>query len=240
MEKNKHQILSTAVLNKQLIDVAASHGIAIDEISFVETKKIADQNLENKIEILTKQNIVAVFTSMNAVDAVVKHLDQAPSWKIYCIGHTTKDLVEKKFGKNSVVGIADNAEQLAELIILDNIKQVIFFCGDKRRNELPAKLKRHNIFVEELIVYTTTETPVLLTKRYDGILFLSPSAVHSFFSINKVDEVTQLFAIGPTTATAIQQYNKNNIIICNSPAKENLVMQAVAYFSTIKSDQTVL
>jgi uroporphyrinogen-III synthase len=89
-------------------------------------------------------------------------------------------------------------------------------------------------------VYSTTQTPIELTAKYDGILFFSPSAVDSFFSINHVDEITYLFAIGLTTAKTIQQYNKNNIIISPTPSKENIVKQIITHFNTIKNDQTVL
>ena len=40
--------------------------------------------------------------------------------------------------------------------------------------------------VDEVIVYKTIETPKVLTKQYDGILFFSPSAVKSFFSKNSI------------------------------------------------------
>ena len=234
------QVLSTTILSRQLIDKAAIHSIVIEEISFIETKKIENEKVKDKIENYLLQKITAVLTSVNAVNAVVKHLKQKPDWLIYCLGNTTKKLVESNFTENLIAGTADNAEQLTEIIIQDKIERVVFFCGDKRRDELPAKLKEHEIFVEEIVVYTTRETPVLLEKKYEGILFFSPSAVHSFFLINKVDHATQLFAIGTTTAKAILQYNKNNLIISHSPAKENLVRQMIAHFNTSKKDQTVL
>ena len=240
MQKNNHQILSTAALDKQLVDYAESNGFKIDAISFIKTNSIVDENLENRVENLSQQNIIAVFTSNNAVDAVVEFLNNKPSWKIYCVGHTTKSSIQNYFGKDSIKGVADDADQLAELIIQDNIKQVVFFCGDKRRDELPHKLKEHTIFVEEVIVYTTTETPLALRKKYDAILFVSPSAVHSFFSKNRVDVSTPLFAIGSTTANAIRSHTNANVVMPKSPSKENLVREVIAHFNTIKNDQAVI
>jgi len=240
MRKIKHRILSTASLSKQLIEEAALHDIAIDSIPFIKTKEVEPQNLKDKIEIFRQQNITAVFTSTNAVNAVLKYLKQKPGWTIYCMSGKTKEFVESNFQKESIAGIAESAGQLAELIINDNVKRVVFFCGDQRRDELPVKLKEQGIYVEEVVVYSTTQTPIELTAKYDGILFFSPSAVDSFFSINHVDEITYLFAIGLTTAKTIQQYNKNNIIISPTPSKENIVKQIITHFNTIKNDQTVL
>jgi uroporphyrinogen-III synthase len=240
MQETKHQILSTVALSKELIDEALLRDIFIDQISFIKTTEIESEDLVKRIETYSQKKVVTVFTSMNAVNAVTKHITQKQGWRIYCIGNATKKLIGKTFGKEAIAGTADSAEQLAELIISDKIKQVVFFCGDKRRDELPVKLKAHDIFVEEVVVYITTEIPVLLKKKYDGILFFSPSAVDSFFSINEVDTTTQLFAIGATTAKAIQRYNKNNVVISNLPGKENLVTEMITYFKKIKRDQTVL
>ena len=230
MPKTKLQILSTRPLSKQLIALAAAQNILIEEISFIETAIAENESIKNKIENYIQQNITAIFTSMNAVNAVAKYIKQKPNWNIYCIGNTTKKLVQDHFGANSISGTAANGEQLAEVIILESLKQVVFFCGNQRRNELPVKLKAKNVFVDELVVYNTIETPVLLSKKYDGILFFSPSAVHSFFSINKVDHKTQLFAIGKTTGAAIQQFSQNNVIISSSPDKEDLVKRMIEHY----------
>ena len=102
MQKNKTQILSTRPLSKELIDEAAMHNIIIDEISFIETKLIDDKKVSDTINNYLQQNITAIFTSMNAVDAVVRHFKQPPEWKIYCIDNTTKNLVADHFGKEYI------------------------------------------------------------------------------------------------------------------------------------------
>ena len=103
---------------------------------------------------------------MKAVDAVAKFIPaKKPSWKIFCTGNTTKKMVKKIFGEENICAAADSAEQLAEKIIENSsIKNIVFFCGDQRRNELPDKLKNNGITVEELIVYKTIETPQIVIK----------------------------------------------------------------------------
>lgn len=236
MQKNKIHILSTRPAGGALISEAAQNDIIIDEISFINTQEIISDKIEKKIKELLYQNITAVFTSMNAVDAVGKYISAKTSWKIFCTGNTTKKSVQKIFGEENISGTADSAIYLAEKII-DNssIKKIVFFCGDQRRDELPDKLKENGIEVEELVVYKTIETPKILTKQYDGILFFSPSAVKSFFSKNFITQNMQVFAIGTTTANAIKLFTHQPVIIAEIPGKENLINLVIKHFSKSKS-----
>jgi uroporphyrinogen-III synthase len=230
MPKNELNILSTRPLSADLIQQAKAQHILIDCISFIETEAIKDKSLEDRIHDLENKNIYAVFTSMNAVDAVVSYLSKKPNWFIYCIGQTTKELVAKSFSEEQIVGTANNASLLAEQIIHDQQKEIYFFCGDQRREELPGQLRKANILLHEIVVYLTTQKPQTVEIEYDGILFFSPSAVHSFFSANNVTAKTLLFAIGSTTAGAIKQYTNNNLIIAERPGKEALVHTMMLYF----------
>ncbi|MBP6686756.1 MAG: uroporphyrinogen-III synthase [Lacibacter sp.] len=233
MQENNIHILSTRPLGKPLVAEALAAGFAVDELSFIETEPIQDIATQQEIEQAYLQSATVVFTSMNAVDAVVAWQDgQQPDWVIYCMGNTTKQKLKENFGDHSVVGTAKNAAELAELIAEESdAEEVIFFCGEQRRDELPTILRKKGIDVQEILVYETIHTPHKISKNYHGILFYSPSAVHSFFSTNKVTEQTILFAIGTTTAKAIQHYCNNTIITGNEPGKENLVRQAMEYFS---------
>ena len=232
MLKNKIQILSTKPIGAELIKEAANNDIIIDEISFIATEEIVDVTIENKIRKLSGQNITAVFTSMNAVNAVAKFTKNQPAWKIFCIGNTTKELVKEYFDEDTIKGFADNAEQLSKKILENSsIKNVIFFCGDKRRDELPGNLNVDGVTVDEIVVYKTIETPTVLTKQYDGVLFFSPSSVQSFFSKNSISDKTKIFAIGSTTANAVKLFSQHPVIIAETPGKENLVQLAINHFS---------
>ncbi len=99
---------------------------------------------------------------------------------------------------------------------------------------MPGKLKSKNINIEEVIVYNTTATAQKISKEYEGILFYSPSAVESFFSVNTINEQAILFAIGGTTAGVLKALVKNKIIIPEQPGKEALVKKMLDYFSTTK------
>ena len=226
-------ILSTRPIDPSLIETAGSKGIFIEVRSFIETMPVQSNDLVQEIENALSKSATVVFTSMNAVDAVAKHLNgRTPQWNIYSIGTTTDQLIKKYFGEGLVTGTAYNAADLAALIVEDRfIDEVIFFCGNQRRDELPDMLRNNDIIVHETEVYKTIAVPHKINQAFNGILFFSPSAVESFFSNNSINEQTILFAIGNTTAGAIKQFTGNKIIISATPGKQNLAEQMIEYFT---------
>jgi uroporphyrinogen-III synthase len=234
MQQNKINILSTRPLNQKLIEEAAGKNIFIECISFIETEMIVDNVLKEQILLLSNHQITVVFTSMNAVEIVAKYLDNIkPNWKIFCIGSATKDLIKIHFGESSIAETADSASVLADKIILhNNISSVIFFCGNQRRHELPEKLLQHKIEVKEIEVYKTIALAEKINVDYNAIIFYSPSTVESFFSVNKVNQQTILFAIGNTTAGEIKKYSTNKIIVAENISKKLLAEQSINFFQT--------
>lgn len=235
--QNKVQILSTKKISDSFIRSAAENNIGIDEMSFIETKESISATIKNRIEELSAQNITAIFTSSNAVTAVSKIVSPQTNWKIFCIEPATKKSVENIFTNSAVAGAAKDAAALSEKIINDkSVKQVVFFCGNQRRDLLPSELKKNGINVDELTVYNTTENPQAVTKKYDGILFFSPSAVRSFFQKNKINAETILFAIGKTTAEELKNYSNNTTVISEIPDTQKLIADVIKYFSAIKTN----
>lgn len=216
-----------------MVSAAEKMGIFIEESPFIETEPIQSIEVQQEIEQALIKMATVVFTSMNAVEAVAFYQDEIkPDWDIYCIGTTTNSLVKKYFGEDKIKGIANDAAELAELIAEDRFTdEVIFFCGDQRRDELPSILRSNDIDVNEITVYQTIQLPHKIEKEYHGILFFSPSAVESFFRKNKLPSSTVLFAIGNTTANEIRKYTGNKIIISNAPGKESLVEKMIEYFT---------
>jgi uroporphyrinogen-III synthase len=232
MPQNKPLILSTREIDQELIDYASANGIVLEFSPFIKTETIKTSEVQQEIEQALLLSITVVFTSVNAVEAVADELQgQDPDWKIYCIGYSTKDAVEKYFGENLLAGAADNAVELAELIIEESVDdEVFFFCGDQHRPELPEMLRKDSFEVSEIIVYQTILLPHKLEKNYDGILFFSPSAVKSFFQINKIKEQAVLFAIGDTTAGELKKLSKNKILVSDQPVKRSLVEKVISFY----------
>jgi uroporphyrinogen-III synthase len=232
MVQNKINILSTGKLKQTQIDFASSKNIHIQDMTFIETTRITTEDLSKRIMHLSHHPQHIVFTSERAVEAVAAVLSgSGPAWNIFCLGSATKKGVQKHFQQSQIKGSAGSAGSLADLIIgEENIYSVIFFCGDKRRPELPDKLKAAGIEVIEIEVYKTVETPQVTSLHFSGIIFFSPSAVKSFFSVNKINKEPVLFAIGQTTAAEIARHTGNKIMVSEQPSKDSMVHQAIAYF----------
>jgi uroporphyrinogen-III synthase len=232
-------ILSTRPLPAGLIAQAAAFGIGLDTLSFISTAPIVDEDLIRGIRELALKPLVAVFTSMNAVEAVRGWLMTPPGWEVFCIGSATRRLVAGYFGEAAIAGTAASAGMLAETVRAwegfgDGGREVFFFCGDHRREELPFLLRREGFTVNEWVVYRTTLTPRKVERVYDGIVFFSPSAVESYFSANTVPETTRLFAIGETTAASISGHCANPVVISDSAEKEVMIRRMIDYFQLKK------
>ena len=229
MDNKVIPILSTRSLNPDLITRANDCNISITEIPFILIEAIDSVEVQQEIEAAYLLDTTIIFTSKNSVEAVGVCLDIFPAWKIYCIGHATRDLVIAYFGEEYIAGIADYGEDLADLIIADEVKDVIFFCGNKRRDVLPEKLSKAGINVQEITVYQNISNPVKVEEDFMAILFFSPSAVESFFKNNTMGNAVA-FAIGNTTADAIAKYTNNKIIITPSPDPELMLDLVIEYF----------
>lgn len=234
MGSHKKYLLSTRPLPKTVVEEGAKSHVIIDELSFIDTAPVQEEELFQKMKTLAAEEHVVVFTSMNAVEAVAAQVSEVPGWKIYSIGNTTRKLIEEKWGKDKLVATAENAQRLGERLIDDGRKDVLFFCGNKRRDELPNKMRSEGGKAEEIVVYETEETSSKLAKDYDGILFFSPSAVEAFYRKNQPAKNTVLFAIGKTTEEALRQQKAKKIVVANVTDKLKLTQQAIRYLSQQK------
>jgi uroporphyrinogen-III synthase len=237
MERAKKYLLSTRPLPKAIIEESAKKGVIVEELSFIATRPIQNDELVQKIKTLSSEEHTIVFTSMNAVEAVAAHVSSAPGWKIYSIGNTTRKLIEEAWGADKIVATAENAQRLGERLIDDGVKAVVFFCGNIRRDELPNKMRSEGGIAEEVVVYQTQETPTQLTKDYDGIMFFSPSAVHAFFTSNKPAKHTVLFAIGSTTEEAIKQHKSGKVVVAHVTDKVEMAQRAIDYLQSMNNQQ---
>jgi uroporphyrinogen-III synthase len=234
MPLSKYHLLCTRPLEQLLINKASEKGMGIDIVPFIKTEPIVSPEIIRQIEYCQSQKINVVFTSINAVTAVAVQLTSRPDWTIYSLGGITKETVYRYFSEKSVVATAKNATALAEKIVLRHpMEEVVFFCGDQRLNELPETLLANHIPVKEIAVYTTIETPQPIEKNYSGILFFSPSAVHSFFSVNTINTNVILFSIGKTTTATIRSYCTNTVETSEWPGKQQMIERVIAYFEKI-------
>lgn len=219
------EILSTKPLPQACIVAAGAHGINVTAKAFIDIRPLVKDTIVSGI---------IVFTSTKAV-CLVKIENNS---RIYCLNGATLQAVKKHHHDIPVAGTASNARELAERIIADKVTApVTFVCGNIRRHELPDLLRVHHTDVTEIIAYETMETPVAVEQVYDGILFQSPSSVRSFFSLNTLPASTVCFAIGPTTATALEGATSNRIVTSDAPVVERLIQTVISYFDNINYNE---
>ncbi len=171
-----------------------------------------------------------VFTSQNGAEALMDNFmpSELNFENIYCVGRRTKRLIEKRIGK--VTHVENSAGKLAEYLA-ENIKEgeITYFCGNKRRDELPEILSKTDLVINEIVAYQTILSPNVLTKEYQGLLFYSPSGIESFLSKNTAKEEVA-FCIGKTTSTEAKKHFKT-VVEAKLPSVESVLNSVNAYFS---------
>lgn len=235
--KAKHKVLSTKKLEPSLVEKAKEKGIEIIEQEFILIRPIRNEETFRKITGFAEdKKLIIALTSANAVGVLDSYMHVGDTfyvidWKIFCLSGKTKEAVlsARLLGKN-IIGEATNATALAKQIIQHGVQEIVFFCGNRRRDTLPTILEEAGIIVHEVVVYETLETPQVSTAGIDGILFFSPSAVQSFFSVNQLKKDTVCFAIGLTTADSIADFTDNRIIVSEVPSQEMLLGSVQFYF----------
>jgi uroporphyrinogen-III synthase len=238
----QYTILSTKKIEPALKTGLAENGIELLEQEFIAIKELYNKEKHEEVFpwVIKEEAIAVVFTSRHAVACVTKHLHADDTfyipdqWQIFCLSGATQEEVLKRHDEKQIAGTATNAADLANCIITNgSFKEVVFFCGNKRRDELPDLLTANGIIVHEVIVYETIETPKVATGRLDAVLFFSPSAVKSFFSVNQLQPGIACFAIGDTTANAIGQYTANSVITSEQPSQEMMLASVTFYLQNM-------
>lgn len=233
----RHKVLSTKKLDPLLVEQAKANGIDIIEQEFISIKPVWNKETYDRIiQLAENGKLDIVFTSANAVEILDQYLVAEDTYyvidyRLFSLSGKTKQAIEQaRLLKGTILGEAPTAGLLARKIIEQGIKEVVFFCGNKRRDELPALLKEAGVTVHEVTVYETIETPVAATENMKAILFFSPSAVQSFFSVNQLKKDTVCFAIGETTAASLADFTDNRIIISEFPSQEMMMASVNFYF----------
>lgn len=213
-------LLSTKKLSTNQKQLLLNSGLGLVEYNAIQIEFI-DFAKENP----TFKN--AIITSKNSAKAILKNNLEIE--KCFCVGHQTANLLKDK--GYHIAETADYGADLAETIVEHyQNKNFTFFCGNKRRDELPAILTENNIHFSEIEVYRTTLNQKIFQQEFDGLLFFSPSAVKSYTAKNEMKDSIS-FCIGKTTASEADKYT-SKVVIANKPSIENVVVQAVKYFKT--------
>lgn len=232
------ELLSTKQLPEELLKQAAARGVVLRVQEMIKIRPILNKEQWDRLmPRFEKGKTNVAFTSASSVVALKPFLHpyvnpHPLTWNIYCLSGKTREAIESlPESPGKIVATADDASSLGKKIVAEGLQQLVFFCGDQRRDELPTQLREAGIDLEEVVVYTTEERPVTLDRPFDGVLFFSPSGVRSYFKANQLNENTVCFAIGRTTAESLRSLTKNKIIVSERPFVEELLHIALDHFN---------
>ena len=220
------RILSTRALGNAARDFIHHENWLVDIISFIETHGVI--NVDQLADFLAAckepcQNFLLLFSSVNAVKWLKWGLERygfelPPGLKAICVGEKTLRAAENMLGVKPMLAVKNSQT------LLSNMKETIpsgitflYCCGGNRLNTLPLGLKAVGFAVKEFVVYETQLTPHTTLKDYNAILFFSPSAVESYFSVNQWDKNRVAVSIGHTTSEALTKAGVERILIADEP-----------------------
>lgn len=170
-----------------------------------------------------------IFTSKKAVKAIKPMIkDLIIPNHIFAVGSKTAEKLEE-LGLEVTIPDEYNAIALAGKMKQLELKEVVHFCGNLKAADL-SKLLGDSANLNSVEVYRTKQTAHKInTGDFNGIVFMSPSAVESFSEQNSVTENTQVFCIGPTTEQAA---NEAGMQTCITPEYSTLdsLMESIQTF----------
>lgn len=229
-------VFSTKQLPEKLSNRLKEAGLRLREKNFIEVYHEYDRDQFLK-QLNCPESQARVFTSKNAVRSLQKlreelrqPLELIPK-KTFTVGIRATEML-RDFGLKTAAR-ADNAISLAQIIARNKDVQAIdFFCGDQSLNDLPEYLESKNIKVHREIIYHTELTHEEVdTSEIEAMIFLSPTAVYSFFKKNKLDPSIPAFCIGATTAGAVHLRCDNPRILADEPSIESVVNKVIEHFN---------
>ncbi len=180
-----------------------------------------------------KESDWLVFTSVNTVEFWHRLSVNKPKARIACVGPKTAACAESKGYTVDLVPKRFDAEALAEALIktVRREDRIVYPRSRRARPALKHLLEEDGRIVEDIVLYDTVPDPdaqerlVPLLEQVDGVLFLSPSAVHAFFEAAPADLPENLFfgSIGSITEKAIRKYTDREVITPETYTIEALV-----------------
>jgi len=237
LERGGKKLMREVIDIEKEINVYSTKNLSLDQKSSISTKigvTMSDfiTTRSNRLKPIIVKNPIknVVITSQNAVDALLENFiaSELNFENIYCVGRRTKRLIEKKIGK--VTHIENSAEKLANYLVknLDE-GEITYFCGNKRRDELPTILANNNISIKEVECYQTQLTPRKIDGKNQGVLFFSPTGIESYLKDNSSTNKSTAFCIGDTTASEAKKHFEN-VVVAELPTVESVIKSVNNHF----------
>lgn len=225
-----YRIVSTRSLGRAIGQQAAGQGIELIDLDFQEFRYKTSDPLPEKV---AEPNVPLVFTSYHGVKACLQIMEArilSPIGRpVYAVeGRTSRSAASSGF---TLIKTADNGRELADAIIGDGPKEVLYVCAADRRPELPKRLLKAGIDCIEWVVYEKLPRPHQIQDP-DGVIFFSPSQVDVYLGNNRLEADIPAFCIGKTTAGHLQTLGHQNVRIAEAHSVTAMMKEVFNYFNT--------
>ena len=194
--------------------LARNLGIDIDFQKFIKVEGVEAKDFrKSRVQILDHTAII--FTSRNSVDHFFRmckdlRIDVPDDMKYFCISEATAFYLQKyvQYRKRKIFHGKQNFEELLEIIKKHKDEKYLLPCSDIHKVSISQLLQKSGIQFTKAIFYKTLASDLsgVDIKRYDMLIFFSPSGIKSLFK-NFPDfeqNSTLIAAFGPTTAKAVK------------------------------------
>ncbi len=166
------------------------------------------------------------FYSQKGVQFFFKHINKNNiplSEKIHFagFGEKTAKAIEQ-FTKCHFVGTGNANTTAPDFIKITKGKKVLFPRAENSQRSV-QQLIDNQLIIEDLIIYKNSPKENFDIPRMDYLFFTSPLNAQVFFQKYKLEKSQKVFAIGKTTAKALEDSGIKNVIFPQKPSEEELV-----------------
>ncbi len=232
-----HRRLFLAVIENGAAETAsalANLPVELHPITVSRIVRCADEHELNTITRGLPMFDWVLFTSANAATIffdVVSFPSGGVSTKIACIGPDTAACVEKRGHRVEFTAPDHRGDAFAEEFVRaygSVAISVLVPRPEKMGSRLVEILAQSGVNVTQIILYRTEPMPLeslpdIRFEKYDLFAFLSPSGAKHFFKRYSIPAASSVFAIGPTTAAAVEECGHRNIRIAEESSRNGLV-----------------
>jgi len=145
----------------------------------------------------TKDYDGLIFTSANAV-RFLKLKNDDKKIKCFCVGNLTERSLRLK-GFNNTIAASGTVNALKNIIVNseNNIKNLVYLCGDVVSYELDKELRREGFKITKIINYTSTKITDLNKESMELIKKYTPNIalIYSLRSAESFDEIIRKYSL---------------------------------------------
>ncbi|MCC5932635.1 MAG: uroporphyrinogen-III synthase [Balneolales bacterium] len=226
----------TRSLSDEETAAAAKLGIEAAQAALTGISFFGDEEVLAQTRSLPKPDAL-LFTSRNAVPFFLRLKDELPqNSTVFAVGERTAALLTEAGLSVHQPDAAQQHGRATGRMMAANLPEsaaVWHFAAESPRHEAREELEAAGIRYHHISCYKTEPLkPVSIPADIRALAFYSPSAVQAWLQLGeKPGASLPAFAIGGTTALALQQAGFQTIIEAPQPSTGHLLQAVHAYFS---------